>query len=301
MKEKSKKYVKLKLNKSAFDLAKARISTKFRNKENDEKIKILEKGVDSKYAYARLSNGLTFYDLTMKSLITNIFSRYHHSHYELITKPSKYAIHLSHIDNLLNLPISEEKKNFLKSKMPIKEGDIVLELGAFRGFGTIKLSELVGKDGLVIAVEASKENYNILQKNILSNNINNVKTINKGIWSKTGKSFLHKEKDQRTSLVSNLLKNKGSHEEINIDSVDHILTELKIDKVDFITMEINAAEVEALKGMTKTMSNKNIRIVSAGWYNYNGIPAWKSLKDILEKYDFQVFIGVQNRVFAIKE
>jgi len=293
--------MKLKLNKSAFDLVKARISTKFRNNENDEKIQILEKGVEGKYVYARLSNGLTFYDLTMKSLITSIFSRYHHSHYELTNKPSKYAIHQSHVDNLLNLPISEEKKNYLKSKMPIKEGDVVLELGAFRGFGTIKLSELVGNNGLVIAVEASKENYNFLQKNISSNNINNVKTINKGIWSTTGKSLLHKEKDQRTSLVSDLLKNKSSHEEINIDTVDHILNELKIDKVDFITLEINAAEVEALMGMTKTLSNKSIRLVSAGWYNYKGEPAWKRLKDILEKYDFEVFIGVQNRVFAIKE
>ena len=53
--------------------------------------------------------------------------------------------------------------------------------------------------------------------------------------------------------------------------------------------------------MKNTLSEKGIRIISAGWYNYQGKPAWKLIKKILEDYEFSVYIGKQNRVYAIKE
>jgi len=294
--------MKLKLNKSAIDLIKARISSKIRTSYNNSEIDVVKKEYEGKNAYVVLSNGKIFYDLEMKSLILNIFTRYLNSHYELDRKShKKYGIHLSHIDNLLNLKVDEDTKSYLLKKMPIKKGDTVLELGAFRGFGTVKLSDLVGSTGKVIAIEAAKKNYEILRKNILANKITNVITVNKGVWYKEGRSILYQEKDQRTSLINNLLKNKKSEEPIDVDSIDNILFNLKIEKVDFITMEINGAEVEALKGMKRTISKRSIRLVSAGWYDYQGKPSCISLKKILEENGFQVHIGIQNRVFAIKE
>ena len=63
-------------------------------------------------------------------------------------------------------------------------------------------------------------------------------------------------------------------------------------------MENNGAEVNALEGMKKTLSHNNIRLVSAGWYKLEGNPRWVKIKEILMKYGFSVYIGVQNRVFA---
>jgi len=185
--------------------------------------------------------------------------------------------------------------------MPIKQGDVVLELGAYCGFGTMKLSQLVGENGKVIAVEADKINLEILKKNIHSNNIKNVIPINKGIWNKKGSLTLFKELNQRNSLVEGLLENIESKDEIEVDTVDNILSELKMVRTDFITMEINAAEINGLKGMQKTLSKNNIRLVSAGWYDFEGKPAWMKIKEILTKQGFSVYIGVQNRVFAIKK
>ena len=101
--------------------------------------------------------------------------------------------------------------------------------------------------------------------------------------------------------MKDLLKKSKNEIEIEVDTVDNILLENKIKKPDFITLEINAAEIEALQGMKNTLSEKGIRIISAGWYNYQGKPAWKLIKKILEDYEFSVYIGKQNRVYAIKE
>ena len=201
----------------------------------------------------------------------------------------------------MNLPVNSELKEFLMNKIPIKSGDVVIEMGSFRGFGTIKLSQLVGKNGKIIAIESSKPNFEILKKNIEINKISNVLIVNKGIWNKKGTSLLYKEENQRTSLVKDLLKKSKNEVEIEVDTIDNILLENKVEKVDFITMEINAAEIEALKGMKNTLSKNGIRLIAAGWYDYHEQPAWKLIKKILEDYDFKVYVGKQNRIYAIKE
>ncbi len=293
--------MKLNLNKSGFDLLRGRILQKLNLDIKKYGIDIIEKGIKDDLAFVKLQNNLVFYDTDMKSLLSSLIFRYQQSHYEINKNFKNSGIHLSHVDNLLNLPVEPELKKYLMNNMPIKPGDTVLELGAFRGFGTIKLSQLVGNNGKVISVESSKPNFEILKKNIDVNKISNVSIINKGIWNKKGMSLLYKEENQRTSLVKDLLKKSKNEIEIEVDTVDNILLENKIKKPDFITLEINAAEVEALQGMKNTLSEKGIRIISAGWYNYQGKPAWKLIKKILEDYEFSVYIGKQNRVYAIKE
>lgn len=293
---------KVKINSSFMHMLKARMIHKLgRNLSDDDRIKIIESGKKDAMAFIKLSTGEIFFHRFFKDPLYEVFTRYIYSHYEIDKKPHPvYGIHRNHTDNLLKLKVNEKIRKNLLEKMPIKKDDTVLELGAFCGFGTMKLSKLVGKDGKVIAVEADPTNYKILNQNILANNIENVLTINKGIWSKKGSMQLFKEKNQRNSLVVDLLESPDSNEKIDIDTVDNILSENQIMDIDFVTMEINAAEVEGLKGMKNTLEKKYLRIIAAGWYNYEGKPEWQLMKTMLENNGFQVFIGVQNRVFAIK-
>ena len=66
-------------------------------------------------------------------------------------------------------------------------------------------------------------------------------------------------------------------------------------------MEINGAEIEALQGMEKILSQNKLRIIAAGWYEHNNELSFKKLVSILEKNHFKVFVGVQNRVYALKD
>jgi len=284
-------------------ILKARIRLKLETKTSGEdNLKIIESGEEDGYPYVKLNSGEIFFHRFFKSPLTEIYTRNVYSHYEIDQKPHpKFGIHLNHVDNLLNLKVDENTKKNLLDNMPVKEGDVVLELGAFCGFGTMKLSKLVGEKGKIIAVEAEKINFKILEKNIQSNKIKNVVVINKGIWNKKGKLALFKEFNQRNSLVADMLKKVQSQDEIEVDTVDNILSELNVEKVDFVIMEINAAEIKALEGMKKTLSQNNIRLVSSGWSKFEGKWTWKKIKEILTENGFSVYIGVQKRVFAIKQ
>lgn len=48
----------------------------------------------------------------------------------------------------------------------IKEGDVVLDLGAFIGYYTLLFADRVGSKGKVVAFEPSPMNYKILSKNV---------------------------------------------------------------------------------------------------------------------------------------
>jgi len=293
----------MKINSSLTHILKAKMRQKFGIKTIDENsVKITEEGTEDGFPYIKLNDGKIFFHRFFKSPLTEVNTRYKYSHYEINKKPHpKFGVHLNHIDNLQNLKINENVRRKLLNKLPIKSGDIVLELGAFCGFGTMKISKMVGEKGKVIAIEADKINYKILEKNIVKNNIKNVEIVNKGIWNSKGKLSLFKESNQRNSLVKDLLNNIESKEEIEVDTVDNILRDLNIKKIDFVTMEINAAEIKALQGMNEVLSQKNIRIIAAGWYQYEGKQVWIKIKEILEEFGFTVYIGVQNRIFAFKE
>ena len=245
----------MKINSSLMHILKARMRQKFGIKTTDEDpLKIIKEGVEDGFPYIKLQDGKKFFHRFLKSPLTEVNTRYKHSHYEIdkIAHP-KFGVHLNHIDNLLNVKINENTRKELLDKLPIKNGDVVIELGAFCGFGTMKISEMVGEKGKVISVEADRINYKILEKNITNNNLKNVKIINKGIWNSKGELSLFKESNQRNSLVEDLLNNIESKEKIEVDTVDNILKDLEIDRVDFVTMEINAAEIEALQGMNKVL------------------------------------------------
>ncbi len=56
----------------------------------------------------------------------------------------------------------------------IKEGDIVIDVGANIGYYTLIFAQLVGKTGKVFAFEPEPKNFEILKKNIEINNYGNV-------------------------------------------------------------------------------------------------------------------------------
>jgi len=212
-------------------------------------------------------DGVTLFTRNKNTLYQDYYSRYMYSHYDLcITPPSKFINCNQHKDNLNNIPFSKKIVKDLKSIMPIKKGDVVVEAGAYQGFGTLKISQVVGGDGLVIAVEADMNNYEILCKNIEANCVKNVIPVCAAVWGSNLKMPFYSKGSQRRSLVKSVLKSDDSVL-VQARTIDGILDDLDVKNVDFLTLEVNSAETEALRGFEKRLSsNHRMRIVSAGWY-----------------------------------
>jgi ubiquinone/menaquinone biosynthesis C-methylase UbiE len=68
----------------------------------------------------------------------------------------------------------EERVSKLMPSLDIKEGQVVVDLGAGSGFHTMKLSKLVGAEGRVYAVDIQPEMLDIIGKRVQKDKITNV-------------------------------------------------------------------------------------------------------------------------------
>lgn len=250
-----------------------------------------------------LASGIKLTTRNRASLEADLQSRYLCCHYELTRFPiKKYSTCNQHKDNLTNLEVSEDARKSLLETFPVQKNDTVVELGAYQGFGTLRLSEMVGDNGLVLAVEADEANYKVLKRNMENNNIKNVIPVNASIWGAEEEKTMYiagGAGSQRRSLTQGLVPAHQT-QRVQTRTVDSLLEEYDIKNVDFVTMEINLAEYPALSGMQRILEQETFRIVSAGWYSLEGQPAGYLMKEKLESCGATVFLGVKNRVYAIK-
>jgi len=86
--------------------------------------------------------------------------------------------------NLLFHPhlYDRDEIGFLREKL--HEGDNFLDVGANIGFYSLAVSDLVGKKGKVISIEADPTNYDKLMINIKLNGKLNIKAVNMGVSDK---------------------------------------------------------------------------------------------------------------------
>ena len=237
-----------------------------------------------------------------KAIDRDYFLRYVYCHYALCkTPPAKYTTCNQHRDNLNNLPCGKEAQALLKTIMPVKKGDTVVEAGAFQGFGTIYLSQTVGKEGLVVAIEGDANNCEMLCRNLEVNNIKNVIPIHAAVWDCDKMLPFYSTGSQRRSLVESLLKYNSS-EAVQARTIDGILDDLGIENIDFLSLEVNSAEAAALRGLKKRLSSKHpMRVVSAGWYKDNdGVLGADAVSSELKKHSFVTHLGVRKRVYGYR-
>ena len=64
--------------------------------------------------------------------------------------------------------------NMLKNILPVKSGSTVLDLACGKGIYSVFLSEIVGEEGLIYAVDLWKEGIRLLENQIEKQNINNI-------------------------------------------------------------------------------------------------------------------------------
>jgi len=152
-------------------------------------------------------------------------------------------------------------------KNQVKQGDIVLDVGAHIGYYTLMLAKSVGKEGKVFSFEPEPHNIEILKKNIAANNYQNIILESKGVSNINKKCKLYS--GLSSSGASRIYKPerilaKYHKDPIDIQTVvlDEYFSKLDlVDKIDFVKMDIEGAEILALKGMKKILrESKNLKL-----------------------------------------
>lgn len=242
------------------------------------KEKIDSSGKIDDYYYIKLKNGKIFIDFKSPYYLKRL-------HF-LLNKKLKKNVSKECMNVLFDLNFryfgkNNSVKNLKEGKyLDLKNGDIIFEVGAFIGFHAIRMSELVGIKGKVIAIEAIPENFELLKMNIEINNIKNIILINKAIWKDRGSLLFNIDEKQKTSALNNIVKTKKK-KTLPCDTIDNIYDELKLPKVDFIRIQTNGAEIEALQGMKNILTEKPKLLVAVPYKNRDEV------QEMLENYGYQ--------------
>ena len=165
----------------------------------------------------------------------------------------------------------------------LKEGDIVVDAGAFTGDYTIFAAKKVGKSGKIIAFEPDEKNRKILKKNLVHAKLDNVIIIPKGLWDKnTTLDFKASSGLHSTALTGQ------SDTKIEVVRLDDELKKIGITKIDVLKMDIEGAEIEAIQGSINTLKNNEVNVMIASYHIVNGVTTSGFLENYLKNLGYSV-------------
>jgi len=178
-----------------------------------------------------------------------------------------------------------------------REGDTVIDIGAYAGMFTVKASMAVGEHGKVIAVEPCPENCAMLVGNCRG--LGNVTLVRKAVMAEngTGKRYYSK------SAAANSLVTKWKHYvKVETITLDDLVNELGLDKVDFIKVDAEGAELDVLRGGRDTLA-RGTRLAIAAYHTApNGENEIEQVIDILREADYKAIRvkGLRSYIYAEK-
>lgn len=180
-------------------------------------------------------------------------------------------------------------------KKYIKAGDHVLDIGANIGFYAEVLSGIVGEKGKVHCFEPDTTNFKHLQNRCKK--LSNVVINNKAVSEKTETIKIYTSK--KLNVDHRTYKPDEYDQEIDIQaiSIDEYLS-VSFDsaqddkKINFIKMDIQGFEMSAVKGMSKTLENPYLKMLSEFW-PYGMRKAGTSVLEyfqFLKRYGFHIYL-----------
>lgn len=169
------------------------------------------------------------------------------------------TLHLDEKDSMqLATGRTKEPETIDRLKQDLKEGMVFIDAGAHVGYYTLLASKLVGKKGKVIAYEPSEHNYEVLKKNVETNNLENVDFYQYAVSEKDGTATFWLS--EISTEDNSLFKDTNSAEGLTVKSVK-LDTHVK-HKVDFMKVDVEGAEHLVLQGAEKIiLKDKPVLIV----------------------------------------
>jgi len=129
----------------------------------------------------------------------------------------------------------------------VKEGDVVVDIGANIGYFTVLLANLVGPKGKIYAFEPDPRNFDLLQRTIERGGYSYVIVEQKAVSNKAGEFLLYQTK----SWAANALTPTGhvGTVKVQVITLDEFLS--NEGHIDFVKMDMDGSEPLAIIGMSQ--------------------------------------------------
>jgi len=181
---------------------------------------------------------------------------------------------------LAEKPYGEEQEFFRRYLRP---NDIVIDVGANIGFFTLIFSTIVGRTGKVYAIEPHPRIYKYLQGNLDLNSVENVRTFNLALGSKSGTvKFSDRKGDDRNSVITT-----GAGITVPQKSLDQL--GIEDESIALLKIDVEGYEKFVIEGAGQIL--KNVRCiyfeVIERHFSKFGYKL-EELLNILVNYDFKI-------------
>lgn len=162
---------------------------------------------------------------------------------------------------------SPEFKNYLKKESHVrgeikflqsivKKGMKVIDIGANIGITTVIIAKRIGARGKVYSFEPVTRYFNILKKNLSSNNLKNVEILKLAVSNQVGRTNFYEN-----GGASSVVPPRGIKKfEVGTTTVDVFLEQKIVKKIDLINMDCEGSELLVLKGAKETLRRNKIKI-----------------------------------------
>lgn len=137
-------------------------------------------------------------------------------------------------------------------KSHLKSGDVVVDMGCNWGVHSLLLSDLVGNDGKVLAIEASPDVAEEAKWHFRENSSSNVTLLECAVSDKIGTMYFC---TNGLSTTGHLVEKPTNDNDIKVPvtNLDQIVKDLKITKLNLIKIDIEGNEHNALIGSKETL------------------------------------------------
>lgn len=159
--------------------------------------------------------------------------------------------------------IREEEHIFMLNQF-VEPGMTILDCGANIGYYTVMMGKLVGPGGSILAVEPSRENFQLLALNVRLNQLENrVQLFNIGMGDYTGTGTMYHSKMSNRHTFHPVEYFGPSEQTLDdrspVDVPMSTISEfMKGDNsLDLIRMDVEGFEVEILKGLTDALADSD--------------------------------------------
>lgn len=147
----------------------------------------------------------------------------------------------------------------------VKNGHVVIDVGAHIGYYTLLFAKLVGKSGHVFAFEPYNENFRLLEKNTKINGYANVTLINKAVSNLSHSAKLYISKNSQADHKMYNTGDKRSFVKVDTISLDDYFRKFK-GKIDFVKIDVQGYEPKVIGGMKSILAkNERLKILTEFW------------------------------------
>jgi len=158
-------------------------------------------------------------------------------------------------ENLLrDNPHERGEVKFLESI--VEEGMHAIDIGANIGITTVAIAKRIRRGGRLYSFEPLPQYFDILNRNISSNRLENVEAYELAVTDQVGRVNFY-QKELSSGIV---FEEKTEKSEVPTTTVDKFVNEKKIGRINLIHMDCEGSELLVLKGAEETLSKNKVKI-----------------------------------------